>query len=214
MTENKRDGSLNSLEVVSRLSAKIAPGRSPAYYEAHILKALELIGSGKGIGRHKLSKELGVGEGTTRTLVGRLREEGLVKASRRGMTLTKVGIEVLSEFGSLIESTQLPETSLTVGLHNYAVLVKGVADLVKRGVEQRDAALLAGAKGATTLLYDGERLYIPGLNLDIVDSTFDFLLELLNPEPGDVIIIGTGDLLLSAEIGAKSAALKLLKEMG
>ena len=205
---------MNSLEVVNRLAAKIAPGRPPAYYEAHILKALELIGSEIGIGRHKLSKELGLGEGTIRTLVRRLRKEGLVKASRRGMTLTKAGIDVLSEFGSLIEATQLPETSLTVGPQNYAVLVRGVAELVKLGVEQRDAALLAGAKGASTLLYDGECLHMPGLKLDIVDPNSEFLLERLNPEPGDVIIIGTGDLLLSAEIGAKSAALKLLKERG
>jgi len=206
--------SLNSLEVVNRLAAKIAPGRPPAYYEAHILKALELIGSEIGIGRHKLSKELGLGEGTIRTLVRRLRKEGLVKASRRGMTLTKAGIDVLSEFGSLIEATQLPEMSLTVGPQNYAVLVRGAAELVKLGVEQRDAALLAGAKGASTLLYDGECLHMPGLKLDIVDPNSEFLLERLNPEPGDVIIIGTGDLLLSAEIGAKSAALKLLKERG
>jgi len=205
---------LNFLEVVNRLAAKIAPGRPPAYHEAHLLKALELIGSVVSIGRHKLSKELGVGEGTARTLVRRLKGEGLVKASRKGMTLTKAGIEVLSEFRSFIEATQLPETRLTVGPRNYAVLVKGVADQVKLGVEQRDSALLAGAKGATTLLYDGERLHMPGLKLDIDDPSTDYLLEHLKPETGDVIIIGTADLLLNAEIGAKSAALKLLKERG
>lgn len=212
MNEDESDAILNSLEVVNRLSAKIAPGRFPAYYEAHILKALEIIGSCNGIGRHKLSKELGIGEGTTRTIIGRLKEEGIVETSRRGMTLTKVGIDILSEFGRLIESTNLSEMSLTVGLHNYAVLVKGAANLIKWGIEQRDAALLAGAKGATTLLYDGERLYMPGLNSDIDDPSIDYLLEHLKPETGDVIIIGTADLLLNAEIGAKSAALKLLKE--
>lgn len=203
---------MSSLGIINRIAAKIAPGRPPAYFEAHVLKALELVGYGKGIGRQKLSKELGVGEGTIRTLVRRLKEEGLVDASRRGMTLTKAGVKVLSDLRSSLEATQFPETSLTVGLRNYAVLVKGSADQVKRGVEQRDAALLAGAKGATTLLYDGERLHLPGLKLDLDNSTADFLLEHLKPEPGDVIIIGTADTLISAEIGAKSAALKLLKE--
>ena len=129
------------------------------------------------------------------------------------MTLTKVGVKILSDFGSLIKSTKLPEMSLTVDLHNYAVLVKGAANLIKWGIEQRDAALLAGAKGATTLLYDGERLLIPGLKSDLIGQNSEFLLELFNPESNDVIIIGTGDLLLSAEIGAKSAALKLLKRL-
>lgn len=204
---------MDPLDVLKRVVAKLAPGRPPAYSEAHALKALEVIGSGNGIGRKGLSGELGLGEGTVRTLVSRFKEEALIEVSHAGMTLTSQGVNVLSHFRGLMEATPIPETSITVGSRDYAVLVKGAGNQINQGVEQRDAALLAGADGATTLLCDGERLWMPGMEGVLDPSTTGFLLERLKPESGDVIVIGTSDNHVSAEVGAKSAALNLIKGM-
>jgi len=204
---------LDPLELLNHITAKVYPGRPPAYSEAHVLKALELIDSSKRIGRQNLSRELGLGEGTVRTLIRRLKDEDLITVSRGGINLTTSGVNLLSYFRSLMKATPLPETSITVAYRNYAVLVKGAASKINRGVEQRDAALLAGAKGATTLWYNGESFLMPGMEGSLENSITCFLREHLNPEPRDVIIIGTADNHLSAEIGAKSAALKLVKSL-
>jgi hypothetical protein len=200
-------------EVLKRIVSKLAPGRPPAYSEAHALKALEVIGAGNGIGRKGLSRVLGLGEGTVRTLVSRFKEEALIEVSHAGMTLTSSGVNILSHFRGLMKATPIPETSITVSSKDYAILVKGAGDQINQGLEQRDEALLAGADGATTLLCDGERLWMPGMEVDLDPSTTVFLLERLKPESGDVIIIGTSDNPILAEVGAKSAALKLIKGM-
>jgi len=59
-------------------------------------------------------------------------------------------------------------------------------------------------------VYDGERLRMPGVEMELDSLTVDHVHESLRPGKGDVIIIGSADDLFEAEIGAKSAALKLL----
>jgi hypothetical protein len=198
------------LRIVREISEKAAPGRPPAYSEAHVLRALVLIGAGKGIGRQQLSKELRLGEGTVRTLVNRMRGRGLLYTSRGGMTLTPEGQKLLTAFGEIFFAAEFPDTQLTVGSSNYAVLVKGAGRKIRRGVEERDAAIIAGAEGATTLVYDGERLQMPGMEMEIDSSTVDHIHKSLRPSKGDVIIIGSANDPFEAEMGAISAALKLL----
>lgn len=205
---------LEPLRVIERVALRAAPGRSLAYGVIHVLKALELIGSKVGVGRQQLARELGIGEGSARTLIKRLREEDLIEVRRDGMALTTCGEGLLSYFTGLMRSMKVPPTPSTVSEKNHAVLVRGAAALIRLGVEQRDAALLAGARGATTLIYDGERFHMPGVERGVEPELSRLLLEGLRPEAGDVVIIGTAEEERAAEMGAKAAALELIKEMG
>jgi predicted transcriptional regulator len=202
------------LEVIEKVAGKSAPGRTPAFTEAHILKALETLGAGKPIGRKRLSEILGLGEGETRTLVKHLRNEDVIKVSRTGVVLSRLGKKLLFELKTKIrKEIEIPESSLTVGPHNIAVLIKKAADSVKYGLEQRDAALKAGAIGATTLVFKNDRLAMPGVNEDVfanIRSIHDLLIAKLRPEEDDVIIIGSGANKRIAEFAAKTAAFKLL----
>lgn len=199
--------------LIERAALRAAPGRPLAYGVIHVLKALEFIGSTLGVGRQQLARELGIGEGSARTLIRRLKEEGLIEVERGGMSLTFHGKRVLCYFKGLMRSMEVPSTTSTVSTKNHAVLIRGAAPLIRVGVEQRDAALLAGAKGATTIVYDGRRFYMPGVGKEIEPSLSHLLLEGLRPEAGDVIIIGTAEEGRAAEIGAKAAALELIREM-
>jgi len=171
---------------------------------------LELIGAGLGVGRQQLSRELRLGEGTIRTMVNRMRGLGLVDASRGGMSLTEEGRGVLDELNEATSTSEIPETPLTVGSKNYAVLVKGASASVSLGIEQRDAALMAGALGATTLVCDGENLLMPGTSEELDPETRRLILANLSPREGDVIVIGSSGDQHLAELGAKAAALELL----
>ena len=53
-------------------------------------------------------------------------------------------------------------SDLTLGKHNCAVLVKGMAHRIKMGCEQRDEAVRAGAVGATTLFVKDGQIVFPG----------------------------------------------------
>jgi hypothetical protein len=125
------------------------------------------------------------------------------------MKLTLKGQNIFSSVSQLIRGSTFPKTSLTVADHNFAVVVKDSSNKVSYGVEQRDAAIMAGAKGASTLIMKDNRVVMPGVN-SYVDSKSLAALEPLGLENGDVVIIGSSGSLLLAEIGAYSAALELL----
>ena len=206
---------LELLEVIERVASKIAPGRAPSFNEAQVVKALEIIGAYGTVGRIRLSKELGLGEGATRTLLKHLKNEALIEGSRHGIVLSEHGKKLFSNLRSKIsEGIEVPNSPLTVGPFNIAVLVRDAAHGVKRGVEQRDTAIKAGALGATTLIFSRSKLTMPSSEEDVfegVSSIRDMLLSRLNPKENDVIIVGSGETKSSAEIGAKMAALELLK---
>ena len=203
---------MKSLRVLGQVTEKLAPGRSPSFNEAHVLKALELLGEGD-IGRKQLASKLSLGEGMTRNLISRLQSLGLLVTSRRGMSLSEEGVSLLNSFREKMTSCQFPVSQITVDENNYAVLIRNGAKGIKLGLEQRDDALMAGARGATTLLRDEFEVVIPGTQEKIESSVKDFIENEMQPKYGDVIIIGSSPELHKAEIGAKAAALKLLGEI-
>jgi hypothetical protein len=103
---------------------------------------------------------------------------------------------------------------LATGNLSIAVLVRGVADKVRIGIEQRDAAIRAGATGAATIVYRGHRFEIPGSSGNaqsrFPDAVWRRLRELLQPQDGDVIIISSAPSREAAASGALSAATTLL----
>jgi predicted transcriptional regulator len=212
---NQKAMKMGFLEGVEKVAGKLAPGRTPTFTEVHIIKVLESLAEEKPFGRKRLSKILGLGEGETRTLVRHLRNEDLIHVSRAGIVLSELGKELLSDLRSnLSKEVEVPESSLTVAPSNMAVLVKSAAESVKYGVEQRDAAIKAGALGATTLVFRDDRLTMPEVGEDVfrnIQSIHDLLVAKLKPEEGDVVIIGSADDRWIAEFAAKTAALKLLK---
>jgi len=209
---------LELLKVIERVTGKVAPGREPSFTEVHVIKALEIIGRGGAVGRIRLSKELGLGEGVTRTLVRHLKNEGMIKVSRSGITLSKYGEKLFSDLRSRIsEEVEVSPSPLTVGSFNVAVLVRDAASVVKTGLEQRDTAIKAGALGATTLIFSRNRLTMPLAEKEDVfkgiSSIHQTLISKLNPKENDVIIIGSGENKRLAELGAKMAALELLTHL-
>jgi predicted transcriptional regulator len=205
---------LKTLEIISKVAAKIAPGRLPSFAEAHVVMALEDIGKTGTVGRLKLSKDLQLGEGETRTLVRHLQKEGLIEISRTGISLSASGRKLLSGLKEVLsEQVEIPSSPLTVGRFNVAVQIKGMKSSVRYGLEQRDAAITAGAKGATTLVFTNNRLAMPGTGevLSETGSSIVGVLSKLSLKEGDVIVIGSADDRFKAELGVRAAALELLK---
>jgi predicted transcriptional regulator len=180
-----------------------------------MVKALLMIDMEGPVGRIRLSKIMGLGEGPVRTLVRHLENKGLIITSREGIILTTAGRKLTSDLKLCIgKKTKIPPTTLTVGPRNVAILVKNISHLVKAGVEQRDAAIKIGALGATTLIFNRGKLRMPdsGEDASQKDSKgHNILISELQPSDNDAIIIGSAKDELTAEIGALAAVLETLR---
>ena len=201
--------------MIADAASKIAPGRAPYFMEAHVVKALSIIDNQGPVGRSKLAKALGLGEGSMRTLIRHLDKEGVIEVSREGIVLTSSGASLVSNVESgLSQPIEIPKGSLTVGKFNMAILVRGAADAVRTGLEQRDAAMMVGALGATTLVFSGGRMTMPYVDEDVfrdAPRVRETLISQLKPQESDVIVIGSAPNRLEAEFGAIAAALETLK---
>ena len=202
-------------KTIEALAKEKAPGPIPSFQVFHIIKTLEQI-SQSSIGRGLLAKELGIGEGATRTLIDRLRNEEVIVTSRSGCFLTEKGEEIWKEVKKILPSKiKLEKSKLTLSTCNVAILVKGKADEVRLGMEQRDAAFLAGARGATTLILNGGKLTMPGSDVDIAKedpNVYEKIRCSLKPEEGDAVIIGCADTRRIADYGAIAAAWTLIND--
>lgn len=142
-----------------------------------------------------------------------LQMNNMIKATNAGTTMTQKGKALLLELLSSIPTEMnLPKCSIALGKFNYVVLLKQHSHAIKSGVEQRDAAIKIGAKGATTLLFKQNKFVMPSnTNYDSLQKEpkiSKLLIRMLNPEEGDAIIIGSDDMHKKrSEFAAKSAAL-------
>jgi len=195
-----------------------APGPFPSFSVLHLIKCLELVARTGQIGRGKLAEELRIGEGATRTLIERLKIARLISVSRKGCVLTEKGKRIWSEFESTFpQKTNLGRNELALADCNVAVQIRGVGNQVRTGLEQRDAAIIAGAKGATTLVFMGKKLTLPNMSDDISNDfpvAFRQITTLLKLRENDAVVIGSADTWSRAEYGALAAAWTLIDNNG
>lgn len=183
-------------------------GPKPRFDEVQMKKALKLIGKNEPIGRKRLADRLGVGEGSMRTILDRLKGEGFVSSTARGHVLTSEGEEELEEGREFL---RFAAGDLTVGDEDVAVKVESVADKVNLGIAQRDEAIKVGAEGATVFVFEDDDLKLPDSDEEIDDDVKSTLLDFFDPSEGDIIVVGTADDEITAERGGLAAADSLLE---
>jgi len=200
-------------QFIENIAKQKAPGPSTTFTVSHIFYALELMIQ-KPIGRNKLAMKLEVGEGTIRTIINRLKEAGLITTSKEGCTLTSKGLGIWKKFAEYFpERAEIGKTELTNAEHNYAFLVKNSGHKVKSGIEQRDAAIMAGAKRAVIIVSKEQHLTIDSVSNNLekeFPAAARQILQTVHPEDNDVIIIVSAGIPNKAKQGAFAASWSLL----
>lgn len=152
-----------------------------------------------------------MGEGAVKTLILHLKQEGLADSVRAGTFLTKKGSKFVNEFNEIMAAECFVGTSeFTKRKNNHAVLLRNFKGHIRSGIEQRDAAIVHGASGATTMIFHKNKFVFPGEESDCLKSdlrTRKVLFESLRPDEGDVIILVSANDPFTAEIAAKNSAL-------
>jgi len=201
-------------KLLEELSKGKAPGPFPSFSVLHLIKALELMAIKGPIGRGKLSKELKIGEGATRTLINRLKDAKIIIATKPGCSLTKKGEEIWKKLQSIFpQKVKLEKSELTLAPYNITILVRGCGHKVGSGMRQRDAAVMAGAEGATTLVFRNQKLILPTVSEDISQDfpiAFNQISGLLELKENDVVVVSSAEALEKAEYGALAAAMTLI----
>jgi hypothetical protein len=193
--------------MVLKFQAYSGGGPNPKFSLYHVWKTYSVINSKGPIGRKTLAQILGIGEGSTRTILDKMIREGSVENTKLGAVLTERGVKNFR--GAGITVTPVTIDGLTISDENCAVLVKGMADRIRTGYEQRDEAVRMGAVGATTLVVNDGKLLFPGDFTEPDPTLLAPIRDAFTLEENDVVIIGTANSYEAAEKGAVAAALSL-----
>lgn len=204
----------NVIKLLDKVAERYYPSRVLTFETAHIFKTLQVMHHNEKASRSLLIDEIGLGEGSVKTLVKHLKMKNLVETSKAGMWLTGKGETLFSNISTAIPAeADIKECSITIGRFNHAILVKGLAKEVGSGIEQRDAAIKIGALGATTLVFRDNKLFTSDKSYDIPvkdQKLTSLIIEKLKPENNDVIIIASADNKKIADLAAKRAALETI----
>ncbi len=197
------------------LAESSSPGPAPSFAGPHVLLLFLNIAGTAYIGRQALARQSGLGEGAARTVLKKLKREGYVDVIRSGCFLTRAGklkAKSIERFLSGIVS--VPSSDLTMGERQAALALRGAAEQVRSGIEQRDSAIRIGATAATTYVVDSGRFTIPGgstnCEKDFPGPAWSSLKKNLRPNDGDVVILCGARDEVSARLGALAAATSLL----
>jgi Mn-dependent DtxR family transcriptional regulator len=204
---------LQTLQALSRLPS---PGPAPAFTHVDVSQAILTIGDEGQIGRIELSRRLGIGEGAIRTIIKHLTQANIITIEKGGCALTRRGAQLYKSLRSRVSKiSSMDARELALDKVSAAVLIRGSGHLVKRGIEQRDAAIRAGATGACTLVFQGREFLMPmseseEWRLGQDDPLFQDLKNAFNPEEGDVVVVSSASGRALAEHGAMAAALTFM----
>lgn len=204
---------LQTLEALSRLPS---PGPAPAFTHVHISRVILTIGDEVQIGRIELSRKLGIGEGTIRTIIKHLTQAKIIAIAKEGCVLTRRGKLLYNSLRSRMSKVILVDAKqLALDKVSAAVLIRGSGHVVRRGIEQRDAAMRAGATGACTLVFQAGEFLMPmseseEWRLSQNSSLFLDLKKSFHPKENDVATIISASDKAQAEHGAMAAALTLI----
>lgn len=175
----------------------------------HFYMALREIASSGRIGRARISKALGIGEGSVRTLLDLMEEKSLVKRNNAGIVLTDSGKALMERFP--IRITRVGKCELSVGKYSSLALVRAGGRRIGNGIAQRDAAIKNGGDGAITMVVRNGKLLLPPDFTYVTDTTINIAaFTTLGATDGDGAIIGSGPTRVDSEKAAYHAALTLL----
>jgi predicted transcriptional regulator len=207
---------MDFLITIRSISSTRSSGPGRTFTELQLIRAIQILGEKKILGRTMLSRILNIGSGAIRTIINILEENNIIVVKKSGCCLTEKGINIYEQIKKRIPLLCLIDAGrLSVAKFDAAVIVKESSKLINRGIEQRDAAIRVGAKGASTVIWVNHKFIVPkGSNdceRDFPNGIWKTLKDKFHPEDGDVIIISSAENPGTAIYGTLSSALTLFE---
>lgn len=160
-----------------------------------------------------LSRVLGIGEGSVRTIIKRLQQQSLISIdSIGGCALTPVGREVLGQIKKgMVSSGSIDLSGMGVTYPSFALQVN--LDVSAHSVlKLRDVAIRWGAEGAIVFHFSGGRIVVPSITDDLSQtspSTHYELMSRFRLQDGDYVLAAFSHDVASAEMSVLAIFLYL-----
>lgn len=201
---------------IGQISKPEAPkGPSPAFSASHIVKVLLILDSEQTMGRITLSKRLGIGEGSVRTIIKKLIEMSVISVDAvGGCHLTDLGKSLVAELRkSILATADIHIEEMGVALPSKAIQLRGISLSGSSFTRLRDIGVRNGAEGMVMFVFKDGKITFPLMTEDVAKDypkITSSLKSTFSLNDGDAIFIAFSKELRLAEQGALSAAISLI----
>lgn len=205
-----------STTILKEIAAEKFAGPQAAISLSNIVKTILVVGQRRAIGRASLSKEVGLGEGVTRTIIARLKKKTFLTVTKKGCVLSKKGETLYSALSAkLVGIANVEGQELNLGGKYSALLMRGIQFLGYPVLDYRDTAIRAGARGAILMTSEKGKLAIPSVTDEArvyAPKLAGELRDKFDPKDGDMIIVCWASNYRDAENAAIAVALSMTNE--
>ena len=181
-------------------------GNIPNFTKIDILRCF--LRFKKNTGRQELAKDLGLGEGTVRTILEIFKSKKLIDSTKKGHFLSRKGTEVLNQIYKLISNPKnITIQNIYPNQKKVGIILKNISNLNEL-YKLRDIAVRNGADGAIILRFN-HKLYAPESDYEQDYTELENYFDLKN---NDVLVITFANEKRHAENGALAISIELNKK--
>ena len=206
-----------ALHILQSIVSRKGSSKILTFSIPHVYKALQLLIVDKYVSRATFGQDIHLGEGAVKTLVSHLKEKGIIESVQSGSYLTPKGKAIIKTISRVLpKECDIKDCKLLPGPYNHAIIIKGYANSIQVGIEQRDYAVRYGATSCSTILFTDSKFVFPKETNDCFYNdmtTKNYIISKMSPKESDVVIIASAQEPFVAEIAAKSSALLTLAVM-
>ena len=160
------------------------------------------------VSRIELSKILGLGEGTIRSILNILKKNNLLESNNKGHYLSEKGRNIVKKIKDNINLKEITLNDPYPNKKKIALHLKSPDKLIKSYI-LRDEAMKNGADGALVFNFD-KKLELYGSDYE---RDFSRIEDMFDLGKDDLVIVAYADSYRLAEHGALAAAIELNKDI-
>ena len=160
------------------------------------------------VSRIELSKILGLGEGTIRSILNILKKNNLLESNNKGHYLSEKGRNIVKKIKDNINLKEITLNDPYPNKKKIALHLKSPDKLIKSYI-LRDDAMKNGADGALVFKFD-KKLELYGSDYE---RDFSRIEDMFDLGKDDLVIVAYADSYRLAEHGALAAAIELNKDI-
>ena len=160
------------------------------------------------VSRIELSKILGLGEGTIRSILNILKKNNLLESNNKGHYLSEKGRNIVKKIKDNINLKEITLNDHYPNKKKIALHLKSPDKLIKSYI-LRDDAMKNGADGALVFKFD-KKLELYGSDYE---QDFSGIEDMFDLGKDDLVIVAYADSYRLAEHGTLAAAIELNKDI-
>ena len=183
-------------------------GPMSRYSDAYLFMVLDSLYRNGRMSRRLLVEDVGLGEGSVRSMLNVLKDWRWIEISRSGSYLTEFGRTNFEGFG--IRYVDIQDRKYALGSRQQGIIIKGEAGKITNGMAQRDLAVKNGAMGASVFVMRDGRVLFPTIwDLDEKDPEVAARIRAAGLTEGDALVVVGSENIYRSRVAAAAVGLAM-----